>query len=99
MGEGVKQVWKYPALQREPHQIPVGARFLSMGWQRGDVCAWFLVDPAQPREPRRIHLIPTGEVFDDRGLEYLNTVLMGEPPGSLVWHVFITRGSPTITPV
>lgn len=65
--------------------LPQGAEVLTVNEQDRTLQLWAKVDPTQQRLERRAFVvIGTGNEFDDLGLRYVSTVLVGP----FVWHVF-----------
>jgi hypothetical protein len=82
-------IYKYPLAIRDEQDViaPVGARWLSVDEQFGQLCAWALVDPEAPVRPHRFYVVGTGNPADHvLGKAHLGTVLqLGD---GFVWHVF-----------
>jgi len=51
------------------------------------LCLWALVHPDRELEARRFDVLATGERFNDRGFEYVGSVVYDR----FVWHVFEDR--------
>jgi hypothetical protein len=87
-GEGMTQIWKYEIKTMETtHNLPMGAKFLSLAEQKGKVCLWFLVDENNHMEQRLFALFGTEELIPSFvKMEYLGMVLV--EGGRVVWHVF-----------
>lgn len=68
--------------------MPEGAKILSVGNQRGNLCLWAMVDPTNPGVFRIFEMIGTGYPLSDVGLQFIGTVVI-EP---FVWHVFERTG-------
>lgn len=81
-----KAVYKYPVNAGDDSaELPLGAEILRIDSQDGEVFLWALVSPEQViKETQRIHVAPTGFVFDDIGKEYVNTFFLN----AMVFHVF-----------
>lgn len=81
------EIWKYGL---GPGQnvlgIPVGAALLTVQVQGSRPMLWAKVDPAARQEEREIHVLATGEEFDDAGFKYINTFQISG--GSLIFHAF-----------
>ena len=79
-------VYKYPIAVRDRCSVhmPAGARILHVGMQRGDLCAWALVDPCAPIVERRLHVAGTGNPCDATADQHVGTVFAGP----YVLHVF-----------
>lgn len=66
-------------------QLPKGAKLLHLEEQWGMITMWFqLKDGEIEKEKRTFVVVATGEIFNDKRLKYLNTVITG----SFVWHVY-----------
>jgi hypothetical protein len=80
----MKQIWKFK-LAHGMIEVPRGAQYLTCQMQHGEICAWFIVDPAErDLEVRRYQIIGTGHDFNPQGLEHFATV----QDGAYVWHLF-----------
>lgn len=70
--------------------VPTGAQMLCAREQYGEVCVWYLCDPTNAMELRKIILVGTGhtvpEPSPDRVTRYLGTASLDG--GSLMFHVF-----------
>ncbi len=44
---------------------PAGSEVLHAGVKGGQVCIWFICNPAEPRRPRTFLLLPTGGPYDE----------------------------------
>jgi hypothetical protein len=81
-------IWKYPVAAQDVtvHEIPKGAKALHLGIDpQGILCAWFMVDPTQPKEQRALVMVGTGnELPMNAAKDYLGTFVIGE----FVNHVF-----------
>lgn len=64
--------------------LPMGAVFLSAGYQGDKLVSWFRVNPNNEVEVRRFTLIATGQEYVPTGLQYLQTV---QQSSGLVWHI------------
>lgn len=83
----MKQVWKYELEPTSYIEMPAGARVLSVGAQRNNICLWVLVDPDKPKEIRIFESFGTGHNIDPGlHLEFIGTVLVHHD--TLVFHVF-----------
>jgi len=81
-------IWKYP-LEIDDEQwidIPRGAKFLSVGVQRGKVCLWVQVDSDAPKESQLIVMHGTGHPMKSDSMQFIGTVMLYD--GDLVFHVF-----------
>lgn len=83
----MKTIWKYP-LEITDEQVvamPNDAEILTVQMQGSELCLWAVVEDTNPKEPRTICIIGTGNPMpDERFLIYIGTAQMGP----LVWHVF-----------
>lgn len=88
-------IWKYvlpvnsiTASFTTTHSIPIGAKFLNLREQHGDIAMWFEVDPQAAQERRGFQLFGTGIQAQglSEGLEYRGTAIFVE--GQLVLHVY-----------
>lgn len=86
----MKTIWKFGlGPGKSEIYMPVGAVILSVQTQREEPQVWALVDPSNADnelEVRTLHVVATGELFNDAGLKYLGTFQMAG--GSLVFHAF-----------
>lgn len=81
-------VWKaelHPGLHT--YELPAGAAILSCGLQRGQMCIWFLCDPAQPKHPRHLLFTGTGHEFPDAP-DYVHIGTAMTEDQNFVFHVF-----------
>jgi len=78
-------IWKTALHPDCQIKMPVDAQILSVGKQGDGLCMWYLVDTDGQDEYRRFIVYGTGHDIDERGLEYIDTVMMEE---FLVFHVF-----------
>ena len=67
--------------------VPEGARPLHVGFQKGSMCLWALVDPGADKAPARLMIYGTGRSVDDEHLLHLGTIISSDH--ALVWHVFL----------
>lgn len=84
------RVYKYPIPMEEAAdvQILVGAEFLAVQEQYGQLCLWAKVDTAvRDFQVRRFYVVGTGHPFPTGAREYLGTVQFAA--GDLVFHVFV----------
>lgn len=84
-------IWKYivPKSETFKHQIPKGAKFLSVQLQDNEPQMWFLVDSKVEMEERKFFVALTGqEIPKDLAdlSEYLETVQISG--GAIVLHLF-----------
>ena len=87
----MRTIWKYRVHQLESftHQIPKGARFLSVQIQNGTPEIWFTVETTQEMEERKFFMALTGqEIPQDlfNVADYLGTFQLSG--GSIVCHLF-----------
>jgi hypothetical protein len=82
----MKTIWKFVIGFSSTLEIPKGAEFRFLCVQDtavgSDLCLWFEVDPSQPKEPRKFHVVGTGHHV--RGNKYLGS-FQNTP---FVWHVY-----------
>ena len=87
-----RRVFKYALeiMDYQPVDMPFGADILCVQSQRGKPCIWALVNPNNPTQTRRFHIVETGRLIEDTGLEkYIGTAQIMYPmSGPQVWHVF-----------
>lgn len=79
-------VWKFVLrdIDEQDVEMPAGAQLLHAGLDpTGTVCVWARVDPAKPRQARRIRIARTGNPLGDVGAHVGSFV-----DGRLVLHVF-----------
>jgi hypothetical protein len=82
----MKTIFKYTLSPDSYLQVPRGSIPLFVANQKEVAHIWFIVDPSEIKEMRRIHIYGTGqEIPDDPGI-YLGSFLMSG--GSLVFHAF-----------
>jgi hypothetical protein len=88
----MKAIWKFPLAPADIQDVPMppGAEILSVAVQKGSVCLWAQVVPAEMKESRRVAMIGTGIPIYEHDLpasaKFIGTVLLND--GSLVLHVF-----------
>ena len=82
----MKVIWKYPINPNATVSMPAGATIINAGMQNGVPHIWAMVDPSQPKEARNFLTIPTGQHFDDSGLQYIGTFHGVEE--WMVFHLF-----------
>jgi hypothetical protein len=88
----MRKIFKYQidVVHRQECFMPTGAKILSVQCQRGMLCLWAEVDPAEPPSPRIIQVVGTGHEFKESDkLAFIGTAQMAG--GDLVWHVFEER--------
>lgn len=84
------EVWKFKL--EETIEMPKGARIIHVGFQRGTLYVWALVDSTAPKETRNFLIYSTGDVFPIKEgisaemLSHLGTFLLDED--KIVVHVF-----------
>lgn len=84
------RIYKYEIMDVQGNQsneimLPVGARVLSAGTQRGVTCIWAMVsDTEVVKEMRLFVVLGTGHVCGDGVYRHIGTVM----DGPFVWHVF-----------
>lgn len=65
--------------------LPLGAQPLKLDYQRGVPTVWWLVDPANDMQERRLRFIGTGHAHHLLRKEaYIGTIF----DGPYVWHLF-----------
>jgi len=81
-------IWKYPLVidDSQTLDLPVGARVLSVQFQREILWCWALVDPHASIRPRVICMYGTGHPVPVVHGRFIGTVQQFN--GNLVWHVF-----------
>lgn len=79
------QIWKQVLEPETTFNPPIGTEFLHVAEQNGQVCLWFLCDPAQPTESRKVVCVGTGHETPANG-EYLGSALLMH--STLVIHAF-----------
>lgn len=80
-------IWKFPLIpSRTANEIemPRGSEILCAGQQGDTPMIWAIVDPEEPKEIRRLHIVGTGHTFEDEDKMYVGTAFCGP----FVWHVF-----------
>lgn len=84
----MKTIYKYPLeiTDLQEVEIPEGAQILCVKLQKGTLCLWAVVDPAEKLTARRIQILGTGHPIHEPNIEYIGTFLMNND--SLVFHVF-----------
>lgn len=90
-------VWKYPLKPgRTVHNMPQGAKVLTVQTQNGEPSLWALVEPQMPHERRFFDVYGTGHSMPSDPGRYVATFQMDY--GALVWHVFEGYASASIEP-
>jgi hypothetical protein len=83
-------IWKFGVAAGEfTHEMPEGAAILTVQTQADEPQMWALVDPDQPRRPRRFATLATGQPIPEEltgAMRYIGTFQLAE--GGLVFHVF-----------
>lgn len=86
----MKKVYKYeirPGSGETSFDVPENAQFLSVQYQDGKICMWFLVDPSEKTILRKFAVYGTGWYIEFPDiLTYLGTCLTGHE--RFVWHIF-----------
>ncbi len=82
-------IWKFDLEITDTQHVilPMDARLLSVGNQRGNLCLWAIVNPVKAMETRCIEIIGTGNPIEKLvgfHREFLGTIVI-DP---FVWHVF-----------
>ena len=89
----MKTIWKY-TLDIQGVQVITGVprdyEVLHVGEQSGKLCLWVLADPEAGSTKVAVHIIGTGQPFDDKGLRYVGSVVMTARQ-AWVWHVFVDQ--------
>src|SRR5262245_16240690 len=84
------KIWKFPFQNIGYHitlDMPEGARPLCVQIQDNMPCVWALVDPGNPKRPRRFRLAGTGHPIEPEDVgRYVGTFQMQN--GELVFHLF-----------
>ena len=87
IGSKTEAIWKFtfPIDDEFELLLPKHARVLHADMQDGISVLWAIVDPSQPRMPRRFAIRGTGhDLPDSRNRLYIST--FQAPP--FVWHLF-----------
>jgi len=83
----VMVIWKYELkiTDRQKVRMPVVSDLLSVANQRGSLCLWAMVDPANANTVERdIEIIGTGNPMPDGRRTFIGSAVI-DP---FVWHVF-----------
>lgn len=82
----VRTIWKIPIAHGQSRvAVPPGSTLRSIAIARGEMCAWYEVDPAMPAsEDHLLWVIATGDSVPPNG-EYF-TMLMDHL--GYVWHAY-----------
>ncbi len=90
------QIWKFEIKLPKTHGtevivegVPFGADFLRLALRNDTPVLWMKVDITRNLVPLYFYWVGSTLDFDDRDLEYIDTVQVG----SLVWHLFVKVGS------
>jgi hypothetical protein len=83
-------IWKYTLEPKHIQDIemPTGAKILTVAMQFDTMCLWAMVDPSQPKMPRRIAVVETGYSVPTDGC-FLGTVQTHG--GKCVFHIFAEK--------
>lgn len=81
-------IWKFslPLAGTVVHQMPSGARPISVAFQGQNLSLWANVNPTAGVESRCFHVILTGQPFNDQALQFIGTAMCDD--GTYVVHVF-----------
>ena len=66
--------------------LPRGGEILCVQAQGSALCLWAMVNPSEPKHPRGIEIIGTGNPVQTTNRRYVSTVQMYGL--AAVWHVF-----------
>lgn len=90
----MKTIWKFP-LQITDWQdvsMPANAEIISVDHQDGWLCMWAIVATYEPKVPRRIAIVGTGNPMPFMNKEkFIGTVQIPYNGTVLVWHVFESK--------
>jgi hypothetical protein len=87
-GQAMMQVWKYPVKAgRFEHQMPEGAKALSVHMQGGQAMMWVLVDDDEGPASFRFITLGTGHPIDLPANE-LSFIGAFSPEPGFVFHLF-----------
>lgn len=81
------KIWKYELTLADLQAVsmPIGSGILSVANQRGSLCLWAMVDPAnESKVTRQIEIIGTGNPMPEGKRTFIGTAVI-DP---FVWHVF-----------
>ena len=85
-----KTIWKFRL--RDGHQaetilnLPLNSKLLHVDWQNRSLYAWFEIEREQEqKEERKFYSMHTGGDFNDRCLQFIQTVLCTE---TYVLHIY-----------
>jgi hypothetical protein len=81
-------IWKEVLRPADVQEIsvPAGAEFLCAREQHEQICVWFRCDANQPKVPRRLAIVGTGNPAPQDG-RYIGTASLRG--GQLMFHVFV----------
>lgn len=84
-------IWKYELniTDLQSISIPAEPQFLSVQFQRDNLCLWVMVDPKKQKEIFDIEIIGTGNPAPYHDRVYIGTAQ--QFGGMLVWHVFVRQ--------
>ncbi len=86
-------IWKYDISTDQELQIPVGAQFLSIQYQNGNPCLWFLVCKSAEKKSHKVVVYGTGhDISDIERKTYIGT--LQEFGSGLVWHFLLKTHNP-----
>ena len=85
----MNRILKFPLARTHRQQIdlPAGAQIVACQPQHGDVTLWALCNTDQPRTPRTVICVSSGQDIPDDAGQYLGTCQFHD--GSTVVHTFI----------
>lgn len=85
----MRTIWKQQLaiVDLQTLTMPKGAKLLSVGNQKGNLCLWYSVDTDMPNEDRVIEIVGTGNSVEPRSRDFIGTAVI-DP---FVWHVFERR--------
>ena len=85
------RIFKYPleVIPRQMIQAPVGAQWLSVAEQDGQLVLWAVVDLKMYLMPYIIRVQTTGDEINMDGKRYVGTAMLGKDGPWFVAHVFI----------
>lgn len=83
-----RTVWKYEldVTDEQKIELPVGAKLLHVGVQRGKPCLWAEVNPDAATAEHTIITVGTGHRLPDTNVEHVGTYLLLD--GDFVGHVY-----------
>lgn len=85
----MKHVLKFPLAKTHQQTIdlPADARIVACQPQHEEVTLWAICDPIQPRCPRTVTCVSTGQVIPDDAGQYVGTCQFHD--GRTVVHAFL----------